>query len=365
MHIAIFNWRDVKHPQAGGAEVVTYQVARCWAADGHRVTWFAASFPDAPPRETLDGVEVVRRGRQYTVHYHAWRFYRRELRGRVDVLIDQVNTIPFFTPLYVRERAFVWAHQLAREVWWYEMPFPVSLVGYLLEPLYWQVYRRTPALVGADSIERDLRRLGLRRFARFTYGVDITPLPDPPTRPPGPPTVLYVGRLVPSKRVDAVIEAAAHARQRLPGLRLIVAGGGEPGYSTQLEKLAARLGLEGCVTFAGRVSDEEKRRLMRQADALALASVREGWGLVVVEANALGTPAVVYDVPGLRDSVRDGQTGLICRPNTPQALGEALADLLGDSERLAGMSAAAWAYSREFTWARSAREMIQGIEACR
>ncbi|MEJ2151107.1 MAG: glycosyltransferase, partial [Chloroflexota bacterium] len=143
------------------------------------------------------------------------------------------------------------------------------------------------------------------------------------------------------------------------------AGGGEPGYSTQLEKLAARLGLEGCATFAGRVSDEEKRRLMRQADALALASVREGWGLVVVEANALGTPAVVYDVPGLRDSVRDGQTGLICRPNTPQALGEALAGLLGDSERLAGMSAAAWAYSREFTWARSAREMIQGIEACR
>ena len=249
MHIAIFNWRDVKHPQAGGAEVVTYQVARRWAADGHRVTWFAASFPDAPPRETLDGVEVVRRGRQYTVHYHAWRFYCRELCGQVDVVIDQVNTIPFFTPLYVHEQTFVWAHQLAREVWWYEMIFPISLIGYLLEPLYWRVYRRTPALVGADSIESDLRRLGLREFVHFHYGVDIAPLPDPPTRQPGPLTVLYVGRVVPSKRVDDVLKAVACAREHLPGLRLIIAGGGEPGYSTQLEKLAARLGLEGCVTL--------------------------------------------------------------------------------------------------------------------
>jgi glycosyltransferase involved in cell wall biosynthesis len=365
MHIAIFNWRDVNHPQAGGAEVVTYEVAHRWAADGHRVTWLAASFPGAPTRETLDGVEIVRQGRQYTVHWHAWRFYRRELRGRVDVVIDQVNTIPFFTPLYVRERLFVWAHQLAREVWWHEARFPFSLLGYLAEPLYWQVYRHTPALVGAESIERDLRRLGLRRFVRFSYGVGVDPLPDPPSRAPGPPTVLYVGRLVPSKRVDAVVEAAAHARRRVPDLRLLIAGGGEPGYSTQLEKLAARLGLEGCVTFAGRVSDEEKRRLMREADALALASVREGWGLVVIEANALGTPAVVYDVPGLRDSVQDGQTGLICHPNTPEALGDALADLLSDPARLAVTSAAAWAYSKAFTWARNAQEMMQGIEACR
>ena len=87
--------------------------------------------------------------------------------------------------------------------------------------------------------------------------------------------------------------------------------------------------------------------------------------LVVVEANAFGTPVVVYDVPGLRDSVQDGQTGLICRPNTPEALGEALADLLADPERLAEMSVAAWDYSRAFTWARNAREMMQGIEACR
>jgi glycosyltransferase involved in cell wall biosynthesis len=195
--------------------------------------------------------------------------------------------------------------------------------------------------------------------------VDIAPLPDPPTRQPGPPTVLYVGRVVPSKRVDDVLKAVACARERLPGLRLIIAGGGEPGYSTQLEELAAWLCLGDSAMFVGWVNDEEKRHLMREADVLALASVREGWGLVVIEANALGTPAVVYDVPGLCDSVRDGQTGLICHSNTPEALGEALADLLGDSERLAEMSAAAWAYSRDFTWERNAREMMQGIEAYR
>lgn len=361
MHIAILNWRDIRHPGAGGAEVVTYEVARRWAARGHHVTWFAAAFARSVERETLDGVEIVRCGRQYTVHWHAWRYYQRELRGKVDLIIDQINTIPFFTPLYVREPHVVWAHQLAREVWWYEAPFPLSLVGYLVEPVYWWVYRRTVALVGAQSIEVDLRRLGLKRFARFAYGTSMSPLPEPPAPKSSSPTVLYAGRVVPSKRVTHVVEAAAFARQYVPDIRLVIAGRGSPRYIRQIEALTHRLGLRGHVTLTGYVSEEERNRLMHQAHVLALSSVREGWGLVVIEANALGTPAVVYNVPGLRDSVRDGETGVICPKNTPKALGEEIASLLNDGLRLATLSRAAWEYSHQFTWDRMANEMMQGI----
>jgi glycosyltransferase involved in cell wall biosynthesis len=362
MHIVILNWRDIGHPGAGGAEVVTYEVSRRWVAQGHSVTWFAAGFPGCLERETIDGIRVIRQGKQYTVHWHAWRYYRRELRGQADVVIDQVNTIPFFTPLYARGKNVVLAHQLAREVWWHEARFPLNLAGYLLEPLYWQVYRRTPALVGAASIESDLRRLGLTRFAHFTYGVSISPLPEPPAPKSGSPTVLYVGRVVPSKRVADIVRAAAHARMRLPDIQLVIAGSGEPRYIKRLKGLIGALGVQDCVTLAGRVSEAEKRRLMRQAHVLALASVREGWGLVVVEANALGTPAVVYDVAGFRDSVRHNQTGLIARENTPEALGKTLADLLSDRPRLDALSRAAWEYSHQFTWERNADEMLAGIQ---
>jgi glycosyltransferase involved in cell wall biosynthesis len=364
MHIAIFNWRDIRHPQAGGAEVVTYETARRWAQDGHRVTWFAAAYPGGAEREAIDGIQIVRRGSQLTVYWRAWRFYRRELRGAVDVVIDQINTIPFFTPLYVKEKAVGWVHQLAREVWWYESPFPISLIGYLLEPLYWQVYRWTPFIVGAASIEEDLRRLGMRRFAHFTYGRGIQPLAEPPGAKPDPPTVLYVGRIVPSKRVIDIIEAAAHAHEAVPELRLMIAGyDRHTAYVEKVHQRIAELGMEDNVAFLGRVSEEEKRRLMQEAHLIAMASAREGWGLVVIEANALGTPAVVYDVPGLRDSVQHNATGLICRENTASALGEAIVELLLDRPRLRALSRSAWEYSQQFSWDRMADEMMRAIES--
>lgn len=363
MRILWLNWRDIKNPAAGGAEVVTHQVARRWVAQGHSVTLFAASFPSAAPEETVDGVHIVRRGRQFSVHFHAWRYYTRLAHDSVDLVVDEINTIPFFTPLYAREKRVVYFHQLARQVWLYESRFPLSVLGYWLEPLYLRPYRDTPAVVVSESTRRDLLALGFRRVTVVHDGVDAVPLAGvpPESAKAARPTVAYVGRLVPSKRVADILEAVHRVHAKLPDVQLWLMGEGPRRYTRLLQERVARGGLGDNVRFWGRVSHEQKLDLLKQAHVLAMASVREGWGLVVIEANAMGTPAVVYNVPGLCDSVCHDETGLVCAANTPDALAGQLERILTDARLRDRLARAALERSRTFTWDKNANEFMRAV----
>lgn len=322
LRILILNWRCPRNPRAGGAEKLTHEVAKRLVANGHVVEWFSASFPGAAPEEELDGIHIVRAGRQWTVHWRAFVRYRRALRDHFDLVIDEVNTMPFFTPLWARIPTVMLIFQLAREVWWYESPFPISAVGYAIEPLYLRAYRRTRVLTISTSTQQDLRGLG------FKGPITVVPIGiDSPSGPPSAkadsPTFLYVGRLAPSKRIGHMLEALARFRKEVGNGSLWLVGSGSENYRKSLAKQALDLGVVDDVHFCGQVSTEEKHRLMAQSHALLMTSVREGWGLVVTEANACGTPAIVYDVPGLRDSVRSEVTGLIVPPN-PSSLVNAM-----------------------------------------
>ncbi|TMD56332.1 MAG: glycosyltransferase family 4 protein, partial [Chloroflexi bacterium] len=155
LRILILNWRCPQNPRAGGAEAVTFEIARRLVQHGNTVEWFSASFPGATAEETLEGIHIVRGGRQWTVHWSAFRHYRGRLAERFDIIIDEVNTIPFFTPLWADVPAVMLIHQLAREVWWYESAFPLNVLGYLTEPLYLRAYRRIPVLTVSASTESD------------------------------------------------------------------------------------------------------------------------------------------------------------------------------------------------------------------
>jgi len=296
---------------------------------GDSVEWFGASFSGAPAEETLDGVRIVRAGRQWSVHWHAFNHYRKSLQNRFDLVIDEVNTMPFFTPLWAGIPTVMLIFQLAREVWWYESPPPINAIGYATEPVYLRAYRHTPVLTISRSTEQDLRRLG------FSGPISILPIGieevDPLQQSKATtPTFLYVGRLAPSKRVGHMVQALAQFRRATGSGRLWLAGTGSERYKRSLLGLAGRLGVGDSVVFWGRVSAQEKHRLMSEAHALLMTSVREGWGLVVTEANACGTPAVVYDVPGLRDSVRNESTGLVVPPR-PDSLCEAMIRITNDT----------------------------------
>ena len=358
MRILILNWRCPKNPRAGGAEDVTYQIARRLVEWGNEVEWFSAAFPS---HEELGGVRVVRAGRQWTVHLHAIKRYSRNLGARFDAVIDEVNTIPFFTPIWAKIPSFMFIHQLAREVWWYETPLPLGLLGYAAEPTYLRVYRHTPVFTVSASTEHDLRVLGFRGpITVIPEGVE--PFRQPDIDKASQPTFLYVGRMAPSKRVSHVIRAFAEFRGRIGSGLLWLVGDGTEAHKVFLRELASRLGVAEHIEFLGRVSTSEKYFRMTQAHLILMTSVREGWGLAVAEANACGTPAVVYDVPGLRDAVRHQETGLVVRCS-PSALADGMVQLIGDETTYHRLADNAKAWSRSFSFERAARMVASELSA--
>lgn len=319
MRLLLCNWKDIGHPAAGGAEVYTHQVLRRWAEAGHDVTQFAAAVPGRPDSEVIDGVRIVRRGGRLGVYRAAREFLAARGRNAFDVVIDEVNTRPFGVAGRPGQPAVALIHQVAREIWFQELPLPLAALGrHVLEPLWLRAYRDVPVLTVSESSRESLQAYGLRHVTVVPQGVDVSPRPTPSVKEDRP-TVLFVGRLVAGKRVDHALAAFAKLRERLPDAQMRVVGTGP------LEgRLRASAGPG--VHFHGRVGADEKLELMAAGHVLVVTSVREGWGLVVDEAAAMGTPTIGYDVPGLRESV-PAAGGTLVEPS-PAALADALARAL-------------------------------------
>lgn len=316
MKILIYNWKDLDHPAAGGAEVFTERVAAELVRRGHEVTLFCAAVEGRPDRETRDGIRIVRAGGRFTVYRAARAFWHDEGDGWADVVIDEVNTRPFLTPRYVRSAPILaLVHQLAREIWQYEMPFPVSVAGrYVFEPHWLRTYRDVPTITDGPSSAESLRDYGLRNVEPVPMGA------DPMTRPVGvvketTPTVVFLGRLAPMKRPDHVMEAVGLLRASVPDARLWVLGDGPMRASLERSK-------PSFVDILGHVPSNEREQRLARANVLAATSVREGWGLNVSEAAACGTPAIGYRVPGLVDSVPASGGAVV--DADPTALADAL-----------------------------------------
>jgi glycosyltransferase involved in cell wall biosynthesis len=318
VRILIFNWKDLAHPLAGGAEVFTEEVARALVARGHAVTIFASAVLGESEQETVAGVEIVRRGGRLGVYREARRFWSEQSPGAWDVVVDQINTRPFLTPRWIRDTPVVaLIHQLAREIWFYETRFPISVVGrFLLEPRWLRAYRDVPALtVSRSSADSLARHHGWRNVAVVPEGSAPHPIPDVPKE--RDPTVVFLGRLVAMKQPEHAVRAFATLTQSFPEARLWVIGDGP-----LLERL--RTTAPPGVSFLGRLSREELQERLARAHVLVATSVREGWGLNVSEAAACGTPSIGYAVPGLVDSIA-ASGGALVAPG-PEALGTALLD---------------------------------------
>jgi glycosyltransferase involved in cell wall biosynthesis len=320
MRILIFNWRDLAHPASGGAEVFVQEVAGRWARGGHEVTLFTAAAEGRPSEERVAGVRIIRQGSRLAVYARGRRYYSLYGRGRYDLVLDVVNTRPFHTPDFVTDVPVVaLIFQVAREVWGYEFPAPLSAVGrHWLEPRWLDLYRDTPTLTISESSRRSLLDYGLTNVHLVPVGLSL-PEPLPAVKREEQPTFLFVGRLAANKRPDDALIAFEQARLRHPEARLWIVGTGP--MERHLTRIAS-----SSVEFLGRVSDDEKFQLYGRAHALVVTSVREGWGMVVSEAAAMGTPAIAYDVPGLRDSVR--AAGGILVPPSATALARRLSRLM-------------------------------------
>ena len=354
-------WKDIKNPYAGGAEVVNGQLAQRLVRDGHEVIFLVRGFADAPKEETRHGYRIIRVGDFHSVYWEAYRYYKKHLQGWADLVIEEVNTIPFFCNWYVRERNILFFHQLCREIWFYEMGSFKGIFGYVAETIYLMLLGNRDVITVSDSSKRDLSRYGFKRnrIKVIGEGIELEPVTDLSLKKFEQPTMLSLGALRPMKRTDHIVRAFELAKKDLPNLRLVVAG--DPSGNDKVRKVIEASPYRDSIEFLGKVSREKKIELMQRAHLVCVASVKEGWGLVVTEANSQGTPAVAYDIDGFRDSIRHGETGLLTEKNDPESLAKAVVSLLSDMERYAMMRKNGWEWSKEKTFEQSYADFLKAI----
>lgn len=319
------------------------------------MTIFTSSFDGCEPEDSRFGITIVRDGGKYSVYAKARRYVKRHL-SEFDIVVDEINTVPFRIYSIVKGKPVVAViHQLAREIWFYETRFPINVLGYFaLEPLWLRGYRRVPTVTVSSSTKDELLGRGFRHVSVVHNGIGMVPLERAGPKEPNP-VLIFVGRLVRSKLPDHAIAAFRQVRASHPAAELWILGDG------YLRAKLERNVLDG-VRFFGRVDDKEKFDLLRRAHVLLAPSVREGWGISVIEANSMGTPAVGYAVPGLRDSIVEEATGLLARPLSPKALAEAIERILRDPSLAEKLSRNALEWSRRFSWDDSAKKFSEFLE---
>lgn len=313
MKVLLLNWRDVKHPSGGGAEVWAHHVAEGLVELGHSVTFHAAAVEGQPTREVMNGVEIVRGGSRIGVYGAAKKFFLAN-EEKFDVILEEINTKPFFSHRWGKTPSVPMIHQVAREVWRFEAPLPIALLGrFVLEPLWLRKFRHARVMTLSPSSADSLRQYGLTDLTVVLPGSDDTEVRVQQKN--SVPTVCFLGRLVKSKRPDHAIEAFRVLRQEFPAAELWMMGSGQ---------MAGKLAhdLPQGVRLLGRVSTDERQQRLASSHVLVATTVREGWGLNVSEAAAVGTPTIGYNSPGLIDSIP--MSGGVAVPQNPEDLGNAL-----------------------------------------
>jgi glycosyltransferase involved in cell wall biosynthesis len=360
MRFLMLNWRDPKNPLAGGAERVTQAYLVALAARGHEVFWFANDFPGAAREETIEGIKIIRDGGLGTSVLKAKKWHRRQ--KRFDLVIDQHHGVAWFVPWWRKTNCVAYIHEVLGPIWNSFYPWPFSAIGRWQERWTHWFYRRVPFFTASSFTREQLLKHGVHNVQIIPYGVHTRALPLLPEKSlTAPLRLIVVSRLAPNKRIDHAIRTLRCLIDFGIAAKLTVVGTGEE--EMKLKSLAAELRLQEHIEFTGLQSEAEKDKRLTESHFLLHTSQREGWGLNVIEANAMGTPAAVYPVAGLIESTLHDETGLVAANETPEALATALRDSLKAPERYQYYRQRAWERSKEFHWDQVLPKASDWLEA--
>lgn len=355
--------------QAGGAERYVHEIGKRLAKE-HEVTLWCGKYKGCREAEEIDGIKIIRNGRKIkvgvfdpTIYVLAGLDYiSKPKKERFNVVIDSISGLPFFTPLFVKEPKIAILHHLNKGIFFREVPFPAALISYLSERAIPVLYKNVQFITVSESSRKELINFGISpsRIAVVHNGVDEF-LFSRNYKKSNYPHVVYFGRLKRYKRIDLLIRAMKIVLKEVPDAKLTIAGSGDA--ENELMALANGLGLESSVTFSGFIDEKEKAVLLGSAWVFVTTSSKEGWGITVIEANACRTPAIGYDVAGLRDSIRDKKTGLIVKKNGDVvALAGAIVKILKDERLRENLSKNALKWSKQFSWDQSAKNFMRVLE---
>lgn len=369
MRILILNWRDIKNPKSGGAEVLTHEIAKRLVRMGNQVTLFSSLFKNSLPLEIVDGVRIIRKGHPDTrflfssVHFSAFLYYLKNHKN-FDAVVDEIHGIPFFTPWYVKGKKVVLICEVAGVLWTKMFGLFFGFLGKEIEWFYLKfVYKNIPYLTISNSTKEELIKEGVREK-------DITVLPMGLTVPKvlkkvdkeNNPTLIFVGRLSKSKGVEDAIVTLKKISEVYEKVKFWIVGDGDKEYVNYLKKMISKLKVENRVTFFGFVSQDKKFELMGRAHVLIAPSIKEGWGLTVPEAGRVGTPTVGYNVEGLKEVIHDGKTGYLTSENNPKGLAKKIIKLFKNRNDYEKFSRAAKNLSLSYNWANTAKVALRVIK---
>ena len=370
MKILILSWRGPKHPNAGGAEASTHEHAKAWVTAGHSVTLFTSYFPKAKREEVIDGVKVIRQGVQiFGVHLAAFFWYFFGRHSKFDLVVDQFHGIPFFTSLYVRAKKLAFIHEVAKEVWWFNpLPRPFNLIPAIIGPafepwLFKLVYRKTLFMTVSESTKKDLVHWGIPKenITVIHNGVTLN-LPKTLPKKERKKTAIFLGALAKDKGIEDVLRVFSEIDKKEKDWQFWVVGRGDKKITKFLISEAEKLGIKEKIRFWGYVGEKKKFELLARAHVLINPSVREGWGLVNIEANSVGTPVVGYNVAGVRDSVKNGRTGLLSKPRDTRKMAANALKLVSNQVLYKKVQENALAWSKKFKWELATKKSLKLIE---
>ncbi len=346
MRVLVLNWRDMKNPRAGGAEVVTDNILRGLADMGHDVTLFTSEFSGARTYEDVGYARIIRSGSVKTVYVHAFLYFLRH-SSEFDFVIESVSAVPFFTPLYFNSRrTVIIPHHLVGRVIFKELGLPSAVPAFVAEKLIPYFYRGSNFIAVSESVRKELIDSGVdpRRISVCLFGTHLLFVPArlPKYRTP---TVLALSRLKRYKRIDLILSAFKRVLEKV-NARLIVVGSGEE--SQRLKQYAARLGINKAVRFVGHVSEKTKSELLSRSWVFATASEREGFGIGALEAEMSSTPVVAFNAGGLKEAVMNNYSGFIVDEGDEEKFAERLVSLLSNKRLMASMSHNAARYGTKF-----------------
>lgn len=358
--VVLFNWRDTANAEGGGSERYVENIARGLVARGAHVTVFCAEHPGAPRDEWVEGVRFVRRGTKLAVYARGLLHLATRRFGRVDLVVDVQNGLPFFTRLGTRAPVVVLVHHVHREQWPVVYPGLAGRFGWWVESrVAPRLYRRSQYVAVSRATREELVGLGVdrSRIAVVHNGTDVETPEDLPRS--AVPTVCVVGRLVPHKRVEHAVDAVAELSADLPDLQLVVAGAGW--WEEELRSYARSRGVADRVHFEGFVDEHRKHEIYAASWVMALPSLKEGWGLVVGEAGLHRTPTVAYAAAGgTRESVADGCSGLLV-DDDPRLLTAALRRVLTDERLRASLGDGAHDLAHRYSWEASRESFAEVV----
>jgi glycosyltransferase involved in cell wall biosynthesis len=357
--ILLVNWQDRENPQAGGAEIHLHEIFGRLAASGNDVRLLCGGWPGCPPRATLDGIEVHRVGTRHSFPFFAHRYYIEHLCDWADVLVEDINKVPLYTPRWRAKRTVALVPHLFGSTAFQELAAPLAAAVWTAERPLGRSYRGIPFEAISDSTADDLAGRGIpRATVKVIYpGIDTRAFTPNPAERSAEPVFAYLGRLKKYKGVHFAIRA--FAALGMANAVLEIAGAGD--YRPALEGLAKSLDLGDRVRFLGRISEQEKLALLRRSWALVFASPKEGWGITNLEAAACATPVVASNSPGIRETVRDGTTGFLVPHGDVGAMAAAMRRLAGSRDLVATLGHAARTFAESFTWEHAAEETYRHL----